>query len=245
MAASVVTAVTPKMEQAEIERARRKPTANLQAYDYYLRGLACVHRERMETNNEALEQFYKAIARDPEFASAYAVATWCYSRRQRNGWMLDPAKERVEAMRLAARAAELGANNALALSVAANAYALIGREVEVAAQLIDRALQLNPNLALAWYCSGWIQVYLGEAELGIEHTLRAMRLSPFDPLYHGMEGAVALAHFIAGRYDEAVSWAEKAFRHRVQLSRHSADSRRQLRQSREAGPGTCNHRLSA
>jgi TolB-like protein/tetratricopeptide (TPR) repeat protein len=213
LSASVVTAVTPKMEQAEIERAKRKPTASLQAYDYYLRGLACVHRERMETNNEALEQFYKAIERDPEFASAYAVATWCYSRRQRNGWMLDPGRERIEAMRLAARAAELGANNALALSVAANAYALIGREVEVAAQLIDRALKLNPNLALAWYCSGWIRVYLGESELAIEHTLRAMRLSPFDPLYHGMEGALALAHFLAGRYDEAVSWAEKAFRH--------------------------------
>jgi tetratricopeptide (TPR) repeat protein len=174
--------------------------------------LASVHREQDQANSEALREFYKAIERDPEFALAYGMATWCYSRRQRNGWMTDRARERDEAKRLALRAAELGTDNAIALSVAGSAFSWVGHEVEAGADLIDRALRLNPNLALAWYCSGWIHVWLGCPEVAIEHASRAMRLSPLDPLYHAMEANLALANFLAGRYDEAVSWAERAFR---------------------------------
>jgi tetratricopeptide (TPR) repeat protein len=126
--------------------------------------------------------------------------------------MTDRAQERDEAKRLAMRAAELGADNAIALSVAGSAFSWIGNEVEAGADLIGRALRLNPNLAFAWYCSGWVHVWLGEPEVAIEHALRAMRLSPLDPLIHAMESAHALAHFLAGRYDEAISWAERAFR---------------------------------
>jgi TolB-like protein len=212
IASSVVAAITPKLEQVEIERAKRKPTENLQAYDYYLRGLASVHREQDETNSEALRQFYKAIELDPDFASAYGMATWCYSRRQRNGWMTDRVREQAEAKRLALRAAELGRDNAIALSTAGNSIAWFGQEVEAGAELIDRALKLNPNLAFAWYSSAWVHIWLGAPDTAIEHAARAMRLSPLDPLFHAMEAALALAHFIAERYDEAIVWAEKAFR---------------------------------
>ena len=47
--------------------------------------------------------------------------------------------------------------------------------------LVDRALVLNPNLAVAWFFSGWIKVWLGEPEVAIERVARAMRLSPHDP----------------------------------------------------------------
>ena len=78
--------------------------------------------------------------------------------------------------------------------------------------LIDRALALNPNLAAAWFCSGWVRVCLGEPEAAIKHLAYAIRLSPFDPLSGHMQAAIATAHFFAGRYDEASSWAEKALR---------------------------------
>src|SRR6266704_6390613 len=68
--ASVVGAIAPKLEQAEIERAKRKPTESLDAYDYFLRGMAGVHRSTREANNEALRLFYRAIELDPDFASA-------------------------------------------------------------------------------------------------------------------------------------------------------------------------------
>jgi len=53
---------------------------------------------------------------------------------------------------------------------------------------------------------------LGEpVDQAIEQLQRAMRLSPRDPLMFTMQGVTAFAHFFAGRYDEATSWAEKAF----------------------------------
>jgi len=57
----VVAAIGQKLEQAEIERAKRKPTESLDAYDYFLRGMASVHRWTRDSNDAALQLFYKAI----------------------------------------------------------------------------------------------------------------------------------------------------------------------------------------
>jgi len=115
----VIGAIAPKLEQAEIERAKRKPTESLDAYDYYLRGMASVYGSTKESLGEALRLFYKAIELDPDFASAYGVAAWCYFWRLVNGWMTNRVQEITEASRLAGRAAELGKDDAVALSFSA------------------------------------------------------------------------------------------------------------------------------
>ena len=69
-------------------------------------------------------------------------------------------------------------------------------------------MHLNPNLAWAWLFNGWVAIWLGEPETGLEHLARAMRLSPHDPQMVAMEAATAYAHFFAGRFDEASTWAE-------------------------------------
>src|SRR5262249_2074592 len=79
---SVVGALLPKLEQAEIERAKRKPTESLHAYDYFLRGMANFYQRTKAANNEALQLFYRAIELDPEFASAHAMAAWCLTWRK-------------------------------------------------------------------------------------------------------------------------------------------------------------------
>src|SRR5664279_3953424 len=108
--------LVPKLEQAEIERAKRKPTESLDAYDYYLRAMANFYQRNREAINEALRLFYKTIELDPDFASAYGMAAWCYGWRKLNGWMTDRVQETTEAARLARRAAELGQDDAVALS---------------------------------------------------------------------------------------------------------------------------------
>jgi tetratricopeptide (TPR) repeat protein len=79
-----------------------------------------------------------------------------------------------------------------------------------AATFVDRALVINPNLAGAWYASGWVRVHRGEPETAIEHFARAMRLSPLYPQIVAMQAGTAFAHFQAGRYEEASSWTERA-----------------------------------
>jgi TolB-like protein len=208
--ASVVVAIAPRLAQAEVERAKHKPTESLDAYDYFLRGIASLHSWTKESNDEALRLFNKAIELDPDFASAYGMASWCYARRKGSRWMVDRVQETAETARLARRAAELGWDDAVALAWGGFALAYVVHDVEGGAALIDRALQLNPSLAEAWHFSGWARIYLGEPEVAIEHLAHAMRLSPLDPIIFVAQMAIAFAHFFAGRYDDASSWVEKA-----------------------------------
>lgn len=212
MTASVVGAIAPTLEQAEIERAKGKPTESLDAYDYFLRAMARFYRWSRVTNDEAMQLFYKAIEFDPEFAAAQAMAAWCYAWRKISGWMADPAREIAEGARLAWRAVELGKVDAVALARAGHALALLIDDLDNGAACVDRALVLDPNLARGWYASGWVRNYRGEPELAIEHLARAMRLSPLDPTLYHMQAGTAFAHLLAGRFDEASSWAETAFR---------------------------------
>ena len=211
---SVVGAIVPKLEEAEIEWSKRKPTESLDAYDYYLRGLAAVHQWTREGNNEALSHFYKAIELDPKFAAAYGFGARCYSQRKAGRWVTDPEQELAEARRLARRAADLGRDDAVALCTAGIALGFVVGELEDAEAFTDRALVLNPNLVWAWLFGGLVKVWLGEPEVGIERLARAMRLSPNDPDIGAMKSGTASAHFIAGRYAEALSWAKSAMRDR-------------------------------
>ena len=131
-----------------------------------------------DPTDEALRYFFKAIQLDPDFALAWAFAAACYHQRRVHGWMIDVPKEIAEATRLARRAAELGRNNARALCLAGMALAYTGGDVETAANLIDRALLLNPNDATALYFRSWIKGWTGEPDQAIDDALQAMRMSP-------------------------------------------------------------------
>jgi TolB-like protein/tetratricopeptide (TPR) repeat protein len=209
---SVVGAIAPKLQQAEVERAKRKPTESLDAYDYFLRGVASLHLWTKEGNTEALRLFNKAIEIDADFSSAYGMAAWCYAERKSERWMLDRVRETGEAAWMARKAAEVGRDDAIALARGGFALAYVVHDVDAGAAFIDRALLLNPSLAEAWHFSGWVRIYLGEPNLAIEHFAHAMRLSPLDPLTFIVQMGTAFAHFFAGRYDDASSWAEKALR---------------------------------
>jgi len=212
MTTSVVGAIAPQLERAEIARARRKPTESLDAHDYYLCGMANLHKGTREAIDEALPLFHRAIQFDPDFASAYAMAAWCHFWRKVNGWMTDRTAEIAEGARLARRAVELGRDDAVALARSGHALAHLAGDLDGGIALLERALMLNPNLAPAWFLSGYLRTLRGEPDVAIEHFARTMRLSPLDPELCRMQGGMAAAHMFAGRFDTASSWAEKAFR---------------------------------
>jgi TolB-like protein len=163
--ASVVGAIAPKIERAEIERARRKPTASLDAYNYYLQGMAKVYQATKNANDDALRLFCKAVELDPNFASAYGMAAWCYAWRKFHRWMADRAKESEEAARLALQGVELGKDDATALTMGGFALAFVVGEIEDGAAFIDHALMLNPNLAAGWLLSGMVNALLANTRL--------------------------------------------------------------------------------
>ena len=212
MTSSVIGAISPQLERAEIARAQRKPTESLQAYDYYLRALASLYRFTREGNIEALKLTKIANGLDPEFAAAYALGARCYIQRKAFGWSIDAAQERVEARRLARRAIELDKDDPSVLAMAGQALAYVVGEVEEGAALVSRAINLDPNLAIARNWRGWIHLYLGEVDAAIEQFQVALRLSPLDPRIFIVQTGLAYAHFFAGRNEEASSWAATAVR---------------------------------
>ena len=206
----VAGAIAPTLEKAEIDRAKRKPTESSDAYDYFLRGMAIYYRYSKEASSEALHFFYKAIEADPDFVLAYARAAIVYAQRKQSSWMEDAEHEKYEGMRLARRSAELGRDDAFALGAAGFTLAYLDWQLDQGAALIDQALVLNSNSALVWQASGWVRIYLGEPEVAVEHLQRALRLSPADPDAPQIASATSWALINAGRYEEAISWADKA-----------------------------------
>jgi TolB-like protein len=210
--ASVIGALLPSLEKAEIARAKRKPTESLDAYDLYLRGMSLVYRWTKDSHDEALRLFYRVMELEPDFASAYGMAARCYAFRTANGWMTDPAMDADEVGRLCRRVIEVGQDDAVALCTAGHALSRVVGDTDAGSRLIDRALELNPNLGAAWFSGGWVNVWRSEPSEGITRFLRAMRLSPVDPQMFNMQAGVAAAHFIACRYDEACLWAALALK---------------------------------
>jgi TolB-like protein/class 3 adenylate cyclase len=212
--ANVVGAIAPRLEQAEIERAGRKPTESLDAYDYFLRGMSAFHKWTRNANDEALSLFSKAIELDPNYAAAYAMAARCYSQRKTGGWVTDRAHEIAEAARLARRAGELGRDDAVALCSAGTALVVVVGDFDIGGSYIEKALALNPNFAGAWLAGALLKAWSGEPETAIERANRAMRLSPNDTQVFIMQFLIGLGHFFAGRDAEAQSWTEKAIQER-------------------------------
>ena len=206
----VVGAIGPKLEQVEIDRARRASFDSGDAIDCYLRGLGNVYQWSRDGISNALSQFHRAIEIDPGMASAYGMAAYCYVQRKSYGWVTDGPVESAECARLARRAAELARNDAFALSKAAHAIAAVGGDIDSGAAFVERALTINPNLAVGWYVSGWIKLFLGAQEQAIEHLDRAMRMSQFDPLSFKVQAALAYAHFFCGNHDQASAMATNA-----------------------------------
>jgi TolB-like protein len=230
---SVIGAIAPQLERAEIARAQRKPTESLQAYDYYLRALAYNYRFTREANIETLKLTQTANNLDPDFAAPFALGALCFVQRWAFGWSSGGAEDKTEARRLARRAIELDKDDPTVLALAGQALAILVGEVEEGAALLARAISLDPNLAIARSSYGWIQLYLGDGDAAIEQFQIGLRMSPLDPRIFLAQHGLAMAHFLAGRYEEGSLWAKIAVQqnpnfvgaHRVMMACHAMAGR--------------------
>jgi len=210
VASSVVGAIEPKLRLSEIERAVRKPTESLDAYDLYLRALAEKHRLTADGMRNAIGLLERALAIDPNHLPAMALTAFCRVLQRTHGW-ISPTGPEVEAgARLARQAVAAGKDDAEVLWMASYALAPLAQENEAAMVGIDRALTLNPNSAHAWMVKGLVSCFFNRLDEAIDAIDRARRLSPLDPLGYVFKMCLVLAHFGAGRYQEALQWAEQS-----------------------------------
>ena len=210
---SVVSAISPKLQQSEFERANRKPTANLTAYDYYLRGSSVIGQGNREELADALPLFKKAIELDPKFALAYAAAAAWHTVWIVSGLSVDRQREIKAAVGFARKAMSLDSDDAMVLGRAGWALAFVAGELDEGADYLRRATDADPNSAYAWTFRGMSNVLLGRHEEAIEYFKRALRLSPLDPLIFAPQIGLAIANFLCGRYEEALQWGLTSLRH--------------------------------
>ena len=207
---SIVAAIEPNLQLAEISRLKSKPAANLKAYDLTLRAQQLEYEYTEPSLAAALRCLTEALAIDPSYAPAMALAAYCYAERRIEGWAQDLAGEAAEGLWLASRAAELGKDDGNVLWMAAYAVWRLAQDAPRARELAHRSLRLNPNSAIALAIAAWTERSMGHFAKAIELSHRAERLSPRDPRGWFIAAGLASAHFSEGHFDEAASWAEAA-----------------------------------
>jgi TolB-like protein/Flp pilus assembly protein TadD len=247
--ARVVGALVPNLQGAEIARAHRKPSESLDAYDLYLRALACRNTLTAEATDEALRLLERALALDPTFVSAAAFAGTMWAVRIQHGWLSSLEHAQTETLRYARMAVRLDPHDAESLATLARWTAMCTRDYSEARQLADRAIALDPHSARAWRSSGFIYLYMDEAELALDHLQRGLRFHPRDIWVHDSWSGVALAQLTLGRHEDAVAAARMAvqlnpryvlslriFAAALAMTGHIEDAKDVMRQHRDIDP---------
>jgi tetratricopeptide (TPR) repeat protein len=212
VAGGVVGAIEPRLRRAEAERAVRKPTANLDAYDLYWRAQAQAYKRSSESLAESIRLARLALDIDPAYGPAMSrIALSRGMQRQRN-WIPPAGPEVEEGIAMARQAIAAAEDDPWVLDFAGLALAQLAGDNDAALSALDRATVLNPNFALAFGHRAVVLAYLDRPDEAIHSAHQAIRLSPLDPAIFSFYQALALAELAAGRYEAGLSWAEAALR---------------------------------
>ncbi len=208
---TIVATIEPELGAVEGQRAQRKSTKNLDAWDCYHLGLSHLYKFNKDGNAEAQRLFRRAIEIDPDFGAAHARLTYSiimsvvYFDAEPTPEILD------DALRTAQRAVALDDKDAVAHFVLGRVQ-VIRCEYAIAIAEMQTAIELNPCLAQAHCGLGDSLAYGGQLEESISRFEEAVRLSPHDPYRWGflMYGSLALLYL--KQHEAAAEWASKAVR---------------------------------
>jgi TolB-like protein/class 3 adenylate cyclase/tetratricopeptide (TPR) repeat protein len=208
----VVGLIAPQIERAEIERSKQKPTASLGSHDFFLRGMALIHK--YDFGDETRPFFRKAYELDPNYAAAYAMDAFVLLNQQGTFGKHLSEEKRAEALRLAETAAELANDDALALARAGHVLGYFGRQFDRAMSMVDKAVALNPNSGAVWHARGWVAFYCCNPDQVIESFAQSIRFNPRDPGIRASWIGSSYALWFQGRYEEGFALAAKAIQFR-------------------------------
>jgi adenylate cyclase len=209
---SVVGAIEPSLRVAEIARSKRKPPNDIGAYDLYLQALPHLFALRPERNEQALALLHKAIELDPNYAPALANLAWGYEERLTRAWGAYGNDDEGMAVALARRAITADRDDALVLVLAGFVLVMIAREYNQGLETVNRARELNPNIAFVSVMIGGVLNICGNPEEGLSCVEDAIRVSPGDPEAFIFYTVAASSHLMCGRPAEACDLATKSAR---------------------------------
>jgi TolB-like protein len=206
IAISVAGVIEPTLQAAETARSAGRPTNDLTAYDLYLRALAIYFPNTKERTFTALGLLEQAIAMDPNYGPALAMAAQCHLRRWLvyDGWAEEPGSSHRKAVGLARRAQEAGENDPRILANVAFVLAYFGEDIDAMIELVDSALALNPSFARGWFVSGALRGWAGQPDRAIKDLETSLRLSPRERTGAVREW-IGAAYFFKRQFDQAAA----------------------------------------
>jgi adenylate cyclase len=210
----VVAAIEPKLLEAEGIRSQNRSAEDLGAWDMVIHANSLFWRLTKTEGEAAIAMLKQAIERYPNYAPAHSMLAFMMLVPGYLGWV-DGEREPVvkQAAALAARAAELDNSDPWAyLALGYVNYTM--RRTDEAVEEFQRAIDLNPNFAAAYGYLGVAFALGGRSDQAIPRLEQAIRMSPHDPQNAAFNMAIACAHYLAGRYNEAVSFGRKALQER-------------------------------
>ena len=212
VASGVVGAIEPRLRRVEAERAARKPTDSLDAYDLHLRAQAQAYKRSAAGLAESIRLARLALELDPAYGPAIArIALSRGMQRQRN-WIPPAGLEVEEGIAMARKAIAIAGDDPWVLDFAGLALAQLAGDNDAALSAFDGAIALNPNFAIAFGHRAVVLAYLDRPDEAILAAHQAIRLSPLDPAIFSFYQALSLAELAAGRYEAGMRWAEAALR---------------------------------
>ena len=203
IAEKVVGSLVPTLRKAELNRARRKPPASLDAYDCVLQALPHITANTPAAPAKAIEFLDRALAIDPDYAYAHALYAGAMGQvfRDTVGVAREAAKKAAESH--ARRAIALDGDDGVVLAYAGWVLLVAAADVDGARVALDRATVLNPNLSIALAYRSIALAIAGEPHAAIETANKALRLNPLDPNRYLAFSGIMVARIVLGEYDLA------------------------------------------
>jgi adenylate cyclase len=217
IAISVAGVIEPALQTAETARSASVPTKDLTAYDLYLRALQNYISVTKETTHQQLDLLDQAIARDPLYGPALALAAVSTYQLDMNGWT-DSDTARKQGLDYARRAIRTTTNDPFVLACAAATFGYFGEDIEASIALMDRALAANPSFAYGWLRSGILRNIAGQPDIAIEHTETSLRLNPRDRVSAALS-VIGSAYFFKREFDTAVAKLQASIQERPGFAR--------------------------
>ena len=208
----IVSAVEENVRDAEIRRARAKPTDSLTAYDFYLRALPAWFGQTDVEYKRTQVLLGKALDVDPEYAEALGTLTDSVNSRTIQGWHESWSRGVDEAFRLAGRALAAGPDNSTCLASAAFTYGVLSNRFEEAFELANRAVMVHPNSVFVRNRAAAVYVICGESDKAIAQCEAACRMNPLDSKKAATATYTILsfALYMARRYEESIRAGRRA-----------------------------------
>jgi TolB-like protein/DNA-binding winged helix-turn-helix (wHTH) protein len=206
---SVAAVIEPRLLAAEGVRALARSAGDLDAWELVARAQTRVWRMSRPDFEAAISGLEGAIKTYPDYAPAQSLLAFSLLFAVHMGW-LDRAQNLRRGHEQALTATALDDHDPWG-HIALGYEALMERRTEESIAAFKRSVDLNPNSAAAHGHLGHGLAFAGDQE-AIHHAEEAIRLSPFDPMMALFLGTIGVAHYLAGRYAEAVRYTTEAAR---------------------------------